>query len=70
MELEMAFRTDRRIRMPNPDGYGKHTGSCGDSVEMFLTVKNDHIQAVSYEIDGCHLNDGYSWILCALAQSL
>jgi nitrogen fixation NifU-like protein len=51
--LEMAFRTDRRIRIPNPDGYGKHTGSCGDSVEMFLTVENDEIQFVSYDINGC-----------------
>jgi nitrogen fixation NifU-like protein len=51
--LEMAFRTDRRMRMPNPDGYGKHTGSCGDSVEIFLTVENDKIQAVSYDINGC-----------------
>ncbi len=51
--LEMAFRTDRREKVANPDGYGKRTGVCGDSVEMFLTVKNDHIQAVSYEIDGC-----------------
>ena len=51
--LEMAFRTDRREKVANPDGYGKRTGVCGDSVEMFLTVKNDRIQAVSYEIDGC-----------------
>ena len=51
--LEMAFRTDRRMRMSNPDGYGKRTGSCGDSVEIFLTVENDEIQAVSYDINGC-----------------
>ncbi|OQY07794.1 MAG: hypothetical protein B6I22_02360 [Desulfobacteraceae bacterium 4572_123] len=51
--LEMAFRTDRRERVVNPDGYGKRTGACGDSVEIFLTVKDARIQAVSYEINGC-----------------
>ncbi|RLC31009.1 MAG: iron-sulfur cluster assembly scaffold protein [Deltaproteobacteria bacterium] len=51
--LEMAFRTDRRERVADPDGYGKRTGTCGDSVEIFLKVKNEKIQAVSYEIDGC-----------------
>ncbi len=51
--LEMAFRTDRRERVANPDGYGKHTGTCGDSVEIFLTVGKNKIQAISYEINGC-----------------
>ncbi len=34
--LEMAFRTDKREIINNPDGYGKRTGSCGDTVEIFL----------------------------------
>ena len=34
--LEMAFRHDRRERLQNPDGYGKRTEECGDTVEMFL----------------------------------
>ena len=51
--LEMAFRFDRRKTINNPDGYGKKTGSCGDTVEMFLIVRNDRIESVFYEIDGC-----------------
>lgn len=51
--LEMAFRTDRQETVHNPDGYGKRTGDCGDSVEMFLTVENGVVQTVSYQIDGC-----------------
>ncbi len=51
--LEMAFRSDRREIINNPDGYGKRTGECGDSVEMFLTVSDGRIQSVSYNIDGC-----------------
>lgn len=51
--LEMAFRHDRRERMQNPDGYGKRTGECGDTVEMFLSIKNGCIQSVTFDTDGC-----------------
>ena len=51
--LEMAFRHERRERLQNPDGYGKRTGECGDTVEMFLCVKGDRIQTVSFDTDGC-----------------
>ena len=51
--LEMAFCFDRRKTIKNPDGYGKKTGSCGDTVEIFLTVRADRIESVFYEIDGC-----------------
>lgn len=51
--LEMAFRIDRRGTIAHPDGYGKRTGDCADTVEMYLTIRNDRIQAVSYETNGC-----------------
>jgi nitrogen fixation NifU-like protein len=51
--LEMAFRHDRRERLQNPDGYGKRTGECGDTVEMFLCIKTGRIQTVSFDTDGC-----------------
>jgi nitrogen fixation NifU-like protein len=51
--LEMAFRTDRREVIKQPDGYGKRTGGCGDTVEMYLTVCKDRIQSVSFETNGC-----------------
>ena len=38
--LEMAFRSDKRETIDHPDGYGKRTGQCGDTVEIFLTVRN------------------------------
>jgi nitrogen fixation NifU-like protein len=69
--LEMAFRHDRRERLQNPDGYGKRTGECGDTVEVFLSIKSDRIQSVSFDTDGCintnacantvaHLSEGKS----------
>jgi nitrogen fixation NifU-like protein len=51
--LEMAFATDRCEIVSNPDGYGKNTGECGDTIEMFLTVRNDRIQWVAFDTDGC-----------------
>ena len=51
--LEMAFRTDRCEIDANPDGYGKNTGECGDTIEIFLTIANDRIKWVSFATDGC-----------------
>jgi nitrogen fixation NifU-like protein len=51
--LEMAFRHDRRERLDNPDGYGKRTGECGDTVEIFLTVREGRIQTAAFDTNGC-----------------
>ena len=51
--LEMTFRHDRRERLQNPDGYGRRTGECGDTVEMFLGIKDGRIQSVSFDTNGC-----------------
>lgn len=36
-----------------PDGYAKIKGPCGDTMEIFLKVRNDKIDDVSYTTDGC-----------------
>ena len=51
--LEMAFRMERCERLTHPDGYGKNIGDCGDTVEFFLTVKDDLLLSASFDIDGC-----------------
>ena len=51
--LEMAFRTDKREVIEKPDAYGKRTGVCGDTIEMFLTVNNDRIESLSFNTNGC-----------------
>ena len=51
--LEMALKTDKQERMHDPDGYGKRTGVCGDTVEFFLKVKQRHIHDVSFHVEGC-----------------
>lgn len=39
--------------MEKPDGYAKIKGPCGDTMEMFLKVRNDKIMDISYTTDGC-----------------
>jgi len=51
--LEMALGTERQASMQHPDGYGKRTGVCGDTVELFLKVHKKKVQAVSYHVEGC-----------------
>ena len=51
--LEMALRHDRCEVIEHPDGYGKRTGDCGDTVEMFLTIRDEHIHSISFEVNGC-----------------
>lgn len=40
-------------RMENADGYGRVTGGCGDTMEMFLRVKNNRVAEASYTTTGC-----------------
>jgi nitrogen fixation NifU-like protein len=55
--LVMAFKQDER-EIPTPaDGYGKRTGDCGDTVELFLKVTDNIITQVNFRADGCiHTN--------------
>jgi len=39
--------------MDNPDGHGCITGSCGDTVQIFLKFENDKVKKASFETDGC-----------------
>ena len=40
-------------RMEKPDGYGNVTGSCGDTIEIFLKVKDDIVSECTFITDGC-----------------
>ncbi len=51
--LEMALNRDYQERVEDPDGYGKRTGECGDTVEFFLMQKNSVLDSISYDINGC-----------------
>jgi nitrogen fixation protein NifU and related proteins len=35
------------------DGHGRVTGSCGDTMEIFLKFKGDKVEKASFHTDGC-----------------
>lgn len=37
----------------DPDGYACVTGSCGDTMEIFLKFENELVKKASYRTDGC-----------------
>lgn len=37
----------------NPDSHVRITGVCGDTIEMFLSIKNEMILDVKFTTDGC-----------------
>jgi nitrogen fixation NifU-like protein len=39
--------------LEKPDGYAKIKGPCGDTMEMFLKIRNDKIDDIRYTTDGC-----------------
>lgn len=40
-------------RMENADGHGRVTGSCGDTIEIFLKFDEDKVANASFRTDGC-----------------
>jgi nitrogen fixation NifU-like protein len=50
---EMVSRVERYGVLERPDGYGKRTGDCGDTIEMYLSVRGGQIQMVTFRVEGC-----------------
>ena len=51
--LIMANLWDRRKAMEQPDGYASKTGDCGDTITMYLKIKNGAIHQINFELEGC-----------------
>ncbi|MCF8096004.1 MAG: iron-sulfur cluster assembly scaffold protein [Desulfobacteraceae bacterium] len=51
--LEMALCSDYFEILAAPDGYGKNTGDCKDTIEVFLCADNGQISDISFRIEGC-----------------
>ena len=39
--------------MPNPEGYARVTGTCGDTMEIFLRFESDRVKEATFQTDGC-----------------
>jgi len=40
-------------KMKNASSVGRVTGRCGDSMEIYLLIENDHIEKARFFTDGC-----------------
>lgn len=41
------------VKIDHPDGYAQVKGSCGDTMEMYLKMKDDVIKECTFQTDGC-----------------
>jgi nitrogen fixation NifU-like protein len=64
----MTLRSDKRQSIEKPDGYGRRRGTCGDTVDIFLRVKDGIIQDVFYLTDGCLHTHACANAVSALAE--
>jgi nitrogen fixation NifU-like protein len=39
--------------LARPDGYARLTGTCGDTMEIFLLFENEIVKEASFKTDGC-----------------
>ena len=39
--------------IPNADGFGSVTGPCGDTMEIWLKVRDDRVEDTNFWTDGC-----------------
>ena len=51
----------------NPQGYGKVTGPCGDTVTIFLRIINDKIIDARFTTDGCATTVAAGCMACELS---
>jgi len=58
----------RQIELP--DGYAKITGSCGDTLEIYLKVVDGKIIDASFQTDGCNPSIAAGGMITELAYGL
>lgn len=51
--VERGTNPSNHGTLDDPDGYGKITGICGDTVEMFLKIRDKKVEKVKFVTDGC-----------------
>ena len=51
--LDHGIRPRNLGEIDKADGYAKITGPCGDTIEVWVTVKNDIVTDIRFMTDGC-----------------
>jgi nitrogen fixation NifU-like protein len=50
---EMVSRIERYGILEKPDGYGKRVSDCGDTIEMYISVRGGQLQMITFKVEGC-----------------
>lgn len=56
-------------KIENPDGYSKVKGSCGDTMEMFIKMKDETIIECCFQTDGCGTSIACGSLATDIAQN-
>ena len=56
-------------KLDNPDGSARLKGSCGDTMEIFLKVKDGVIQQCTFQTDGCGTTIACGSVATGLARN-
>ncbi len=52
--LRVYFNRSENMRtLQNPDGFARVTGSCGDTMEVYLKLQDGSVAEASFQTDGC-----------------
>ena len=51
--IELFLHPKNTGEIKNADGYGKFTGPCGDTMEIYLKIKDGRIYDAKFMTDGC-----------------
>ncbi len=57
-------------KIDHPDGYAQAKGSCGDTMEMYLKMKDDVIKECTFQTDGCGTTIACGSITTELAKNM
>ena len=51
--MEEALNPHNVGMIENPDTQARITGICGDTIEMYLTIKDEKVEDIKFTTDGC-----------------
>ena len=51
--IELFLHPKNMGEIKNAEGYGTYTGPCGDTMEIYLKIKDDTIYDAKFMTDGC-----------------
>ena len=66
--IELFLHPKNVGEIKDAEGYGKFTGPCGDTMEIYLKIKDDTIYDAKFMTDGCGTTIACGSVATELAQ--